>query len=199
MKDSGLLQLISEKCGIGSWSHINSPNIALAFLDLLDPRELTEVDIMMDWVEFEDYEREVLQQGLADWYYSLAAKIVPDVSMLSQAYEIAALSQSEYIELMRDASLPNEVIIEYVTEALASSDDDDRGELMEQFLIALIHSVWVGPISSVTDSNGNVPCEENDYLMSLDGKSFAGIFHSDSASYPFRIVEKADGTWGITY
>jgi hypothetical protein len=33
-------RLIAEKCGISSWAYINNPNIALAYLDLLEPGDL---------------------------------------------------------------------------------------------------------------------------------------------------------------
>jgi len=121
-------RLIAEKCGISSWAYINNPNIALAYLDLLEPGDLDEVTIMMDWEEFENYDKETLQQELAEWYWSLARTITPDASMLDAGYEFVDMSQSDYIGYMRDAKLPNNVILEYITKyALERHEEEELG------------------------------------------------------------------------
>jgi len=200
MPDPTLQQLIAEKCGTGAWAHINNPNIALAYLDLLEPSDLEEVTIMMDWEEFEEYDKETLQEELAEWYWSLTKTITPDAAMLAQGYELVDLTQCEYIEYMKSAGLPNDEILTYITVyALEEHEEEELGDLMEQFMIVALLSVWPDSIDSVTDANGDPPSEENGYLMAEDGKCFNGIFHSNEKKLPFEIIERENGTWAVKY
>jgi hypothetical protein len=74
---------------------------------------------------------------------------------------------------------------------------------MELFFKKVISSVYLDGVSSVTDVEGNPPNEANNYLLSEDGKSFAGKFVDDNLGKPkefaFTITEKPDGTWAIKY
>lgn len=71
------------------------------------------------------------------------------------------------------------------------------------FLRRVIASVYLDGVGSVTDSNGNPPGPENNYLRTEDGKGFEGIFYDadegDEKSFPFQISEKSDGAYEISY
>lgn len=200
MPDPTLQQLIAEKCGTGAWAHINNPNIALAYLDLLEPSDLEEVTIMMDWEEFEEYDKETLQKELAEWYWSLTKTITPDAAMLESAYEIGGMPQKDFVYYMRCSDLPNDVVLRYLPGyALENHEEEELGYLMEQFIIVTLLSVWPDSIDSATDANGDPPSEENGYLMDEGGKSFNGIFHSNEKKLPFEIIERENGAWAVKY
>jgi hypothetical protein len=80
---------------------------------------------------------------------------------------------------------------------------DPLSSKMELFFKKVISSVYLDGVSSVTDVEGNPPNEANNYLLSEDGKSFAGKFVDDNLGkpkeFPFTITEKPDGTWAIKY
>ena len=200
MPDPAIQKLIAENCSTSGWAQINNANITLAYLDLLEPGDLDEVTIMMDWEVFEDYDKETLQEELAEWYWSHARKMTPNDLMLELAHELVSMPQKDYIDYMRSANLPNDVILAYITDyALENHEEEELGGLMEQFIITVLLSVWTDSIDSVTDENGDPPCEENGYMMAEDGKSFNGIFYSRGKRYPFKMVERENGSWGVVY
>ena len=80
--------------------------------------------------------------------------------------------------------------------------DDDMSSKMETFLKKVISSVYLDGVSNVTDTNGDPPNSNNNYLLSDDGKEFAGVFFGSTAkgekSYPFTITD-VNGKWSIKY
>ena len=84
------------------------------------------------------------------------------------------------------------------------ADGGDMSKKIELFLKKVIASVYLDGVTKVTDKDGNPPNEENNYLLSEDGKSFAGIFYDappneDAKKFPFKISEKSNGKWQIRY
>lgn len=81
--------------------------------------------------------------------------------------------------------------------------ESDLSSQVEKFLKKCIASVYLDGVADVTDSNGNPPNEENNYLLSDDGKEFSGVFYGaddddEQKSFPFTISENG-GTWRISY
>jgi hypothetical protein len=81
--------------------------------------------------------------------------------------------------------------------------EGDMGTKMEQFLKKVIGTVYLDGVGRVTDSKGKPPSEENNFLLSEDGKEFSGMFFDKQKPrekhYPFTITEKSDGQWSIRY
>jgi hypothetical protein len=81
--------------------------------------------------------------------------------------------------------------------------EGDMGSKMEQFLRKIIGTVYLDGVGKVTDNDGNPPSEENNFLLSDDGKEFSGVFYDSQKpkekKYPFVISEKANGQWKIRY
>jgi hypothetical protein len=81
---------------------------------------------------------------------------------------------------------------------------DPMSAKMEMFLKKVIASVYRDGVTEVTDVQGNPPTAANNYLLSDDGKSFAGVFYDSppneqAKQFPFEISEKSDGVWQIKY
>jgi len=81
---------------------------------------------------------------------------------------------------------------------------DPLSEKMELFLRKVIASVYRDGVTEVTDNEGNPPNQANNYLMSDDGKQFAGIFYdtppnAQAKKFPFVISEAGSGKWNIQY
>jgi hypothetical protein len=81
-------------------------------------------------------------------------------------------------------------------------EEGDMSSKMEIFLKKVISSVYLDGVVDVTDGDGNPPNEENNYLLSDDGKEFSGIFHGSSKggteAFPFAITDH-NGKWKIEY
>jgi len=81
--------------------------------------------------------------------------------------------------------------------------EGDMGTKMEQFLKKVIGTVYLDGVGRVTDSKGKPPSEENNFLLSEDGKEFSGMFFDKQKPrekhYPFTITEKSEGQWSIRY
>jgi hypothetical protein len=107
---------------------------------------------MMSWEEFEDYDKETLQQELAEWYWCLAKTTIPDAYMLDAGYEIIGMTQSEYIKYMKDAILPTDTILKYITEYALEKDDgeDQTRDLIGQLSMIVLQSDWPDKIESIT-------------------------------------------------
>jgi len=94
---------------------------------------------------------------------------------------------------------------EAVSETPASPQQSDAmSEKMELFFKKVISSVYLDGVTNVTDPQGNPPNAANNYLLSDDGKQFAGVFYDSppnekAKKFPFVISEKADGKWQIKY
>ena len=66
-------------------------------------------------------------------------------------------------------------------------------------LLNAINSVYRPGAHTVTDSNGNPPSEDNNYLLSEAGDSFSGIFtDNDNNEFPFTVRDK-NGVWELKY
>lgn len=82
------------------------------------------------------------------------------------------------------------------------SSPEDMSKKVELFLKKVISSVYLDGVRAVTDSEGNPPNLNNNYLMSDDG-SFSGVFYdsdpNEDKSFPFEIKEKSDGNYEISY
>ena len=81
---------------------------------------------------------------------------------------------------------------------------DAMSEKMEMFFKKVISSVYLDGVTEVTDAEGNPPNSSNNYLLSEDGKTFAGIFYDSppneaAKKFPFQITEKGEGSWQIQY
>lgn len=84
------------------------------------------------------------------------------------------------------------------------ADPADMSNKMELFFKKAISSVYTDGVTSVTDSKGNPPNAQNNYLMAADGKSFSGIFYDapkgeKAKNYTFTIKENSKGKWEIRY
>lgn len=114
---------------------------------------------------------------------------------------------SEEIEEIQISKLLHEI----EEEPLEFSEDDfdfaspeDMSNKVSLFLKKVIASVYLDGVTAVTDKDGNPPNEENNYLLSEDGKSFMGIFYDappneNAKKFPFKISEKRNGKWQIKY
>jgi hypothetical protein len=80
--------------------------------------------------------------------------------------------------------------------------EDDMSGKMETFLKKVISSVYLDGVSSVTDDNGDPPNENNNFLLSDDGKEFSGVFYGSTGkgkeAFPFTITDN-NGKWKIEY
>jgi hypothetical protein len=80
--------------------------------------------------------------------------------------------------------------------------ENDMSGKMETFLRKVLASVYLSGVSSVTDDNGDPPNENNNYLLSDDGKEFSGVFYGSSDNgkegFPFSITDN-NGKWTIEY
>ncbi len=89
---------------------------------------------------------------------------------------------------------------EFDTEDFA---EGDIGTKMESFLRKVIGTVYLDGVGKITDNNGKPPSEDNNFLLSEDGKEFSGMFFDKQKPrekhYPFTISEKSDGQWSIRY
>lgn len=93
---------------------------------------------------------------------------------------------------------------EIIEEEVAVGEVDTMSDKMETFLKKVISSVYLDGVTEVTDTEGNPPNSQNNYLLSEDGKTFQGIFYdsppNESAKkFPFQITEGADNQWTIKY
>lgn len=82
--------------------------------------------------------------------------------------------------------------------------EGDMSSKIETFLKKVIASVYLDGVTDVTDSEGNPPNMANNYLLADDGKSFSGIFYDarpgeKAKQFNFKITEKSDGNWQISY
>jgi len=81
--------------------------------------------------------------------------------------------------------------------------EGDMGSKMESFLRKVIGTVYLDGVGKITDNNGRPPTEQNNFLLSDDGKEFSGVFFDKAKPrekhYPFTISEKSDGQWSIRY
>lgn len=81
---------------------------------------------------------------------------------------------------------------------------DPLSEKMELFFKKVISSVYLDGVTEVTDMQGNPPTSANNYLLSSDGKTFAGVFYDSppneqARKFPFKIFEGENGKWSIKY
>ena len=75
------------------------------------------------------------------------------------------------------------------------------GKKMETFLKKVIGTVYLDGVSKVVGTDGSAPSEDNNFLLSDDGKTFSGFFFGKGAQgkkFPFSITENS-GTWQIKY
>lgn len=84
------------------------------------------------------------------------------------------------------------------------ADPKDMSSKMELFYKKVISSVYTDGVNSVTDTKGNPPNAQNNYLMSPDGKSFSGVFYDaprgeKEKKFTFEIKENSKGKWEIRY
>jgi hypothetical protein len=81
--------------------------------------------------------------------------------------------------------------------------EEEMGSKMEKFLRKVISTVYLDGVGRVTDNKGKPPSEDNNFLLSDDGKEFSGVFFDSrqpkEKHYPFTITEKSDGQWSIRY
>ncbi len=64
----------------------------------------------------------------------------------------------------------------------------------------IITSVYEGEVDFITDPQGFPPCEENNFLMNIEGTAFAGVFFDTNGQrFKFLLREKSDGRWTIRY
>jgi hypothetical protein len=83
-----------------------------------------------------------------------------------------------------------------------AESDDDMSSKMESFLKKVIATVYMDGVTNVTDTNGDPPNLNNNYLLSDDGKEFSGLFYGKTnkgdKAYPFAITDN-NGKWVIEY
>ena len=95
---------------------------------------------------------------------------------------------------------PSADFSEFDTEDFA---EGDMSKKMEDFLRKVIGTVYLDGVGRITDNKGKPPSENNNFLLSDDGKEFSGMFFDKKKPrekhYPFTITEKSDGQWSIRY
>lgn len=103
--------------------------------------------------------------------------------------------------------LAHEVEPEFDFNEFDFAEEDDSsaamGKKMETFLKKVIGTVYLDGVTKVVDKDGSEPSEDNNFLMSDDGKTFSGVFFGRGGGtqvkkFPFKISESA-GKWQITY
>ena len=71
---------------------------------------------------------------------------------------------------------------------------------LSNFFSKIISSVYLDGVDRVTDAQGKPPSEENNFLLSEDGKKISGLFFDlgKKEKYPFSISD-VDGKWFLKY
>jgi hypothetical protein len=71
---------------------------------------------------------------------------------------------------------------------------------LSKFLSKVISSAYRDGVDRVTDSQGNLPSEENNFLLSEDGKQFSGLFFNlkNKVKYKFTLTDN-EGKWSLKY
>jgi hypothetical protein len=110
------------------------------------------------------------------------------------------VEEEEVVASSPDGTIAEEAVAEQQT----PTQPDAMSEKMELFFKKVISSVYLDGVTNVTDQQGNPPNSANNYLLSEDGKQFAGIFYDTPANeqgkkFPFVISEKGNGQWQIRY
>ena len=71
---------------------------------------------------------------------------------------------------------------------------------VNSFLTSLLKKNYGPDVAGVADLRGQVPSEDNNYLMSKDGNKFEGVFHDpvkmESFSFVFTRTKKG---WSVKY
>lgn len=151
----------------------------VSMLELIDRVDLGPDASYDDYCEIVDA---LMSVDLSDWpetdsVYSIPADRLP--------YEVDAASE------------------DYTEETELDFAEDDMGPKMEKFLRKILSTVYLDGVGKVTGIDGKPPSEDNNYLLSDDGKEFNGIFYDSERprerSYPFVISEKASGQWTVEY
>lgn len=149
----------------------------VSFLDLLNKVSLSEGS----YEEFTEVVNKLIRTDYNDWPNKEAIIEIQAERLLNDPLD----DFSEFEEY--DFSQPGEM-----------------SEKMERFLKKVIASIYTDGVTSVSDSEGNPPNKENNYLFNPEKKSFSGIFY-DSAKgdrnkkFSFVISEKSNGSWQISY
>ena len=72
-------------------------------------------------------------------------------------------------------------------------------ESINDFLVSVIETV-TDDVYRVSDEEDIEPCEENNFLLSEDGKEFKGVFWDmDEIAHEFVIREDDNGVWSICF
>lgn len=152
----------------------------ISLLNTLDRVDFSED---MSRSEFMEVVEKLIKVNPSDWPF---AESIEEIQVSKLLYEIEDQS------------------VEFSEEDFDFADGEDMSKKIELFLKKVIASVYLDGVTSVTDKDGNPPNEDNNYLLSEDGKSFAGIFYDappneNAKKFPFKISEKKDGNWQIRY
>lgn len=153
---------------------------SVSMLNTLDKVDFSE-DVTYD--DFSQVVEKLIKVNPKEWPFSEA---IEEIQVGKLLYEI------------------EEEPVEFSEDEFDFASGEDMSKKVEMFLKKVIASVYLDGVTSVTDKDGNPPNEENNYLLSEDGKSFAGIFYDsppneNSKKFPFKISEKANGKWQIKY
>ena len=71
---------------------------------------------------------------------------------------------------------------------------------VSSFLTSILKKYYGPNISGVADIKGQIPSEDNNYLMSKDGDTFEGVFHDPVRMESFSFVfKRTDTGWSVKY
>jgi len=114
-----------------------------------------------------------------------------------------SLPPKEDITSIREEAFSESSGVEDFSEIDSFFDDfaegDDLAAKMEEFLGKTIATVYTSGLDRVSDSEGNPPSEENNYLLNEDGTMFSGKFYDDDDIFSFKIMEETPENWVIEY
>lgn len=153
---------------------------AISLLNALDKVDFNE---STTYEEFSEVVERLMKVDPKDWPF---AESIEQIQVSKLLYEV------------------EEEPFEFNEEDFDFADGEDMTKKVTLFLKKVIASVYLDGVTSVTDKDGNPPNEDNNYLLSEDGKSFSGIFYDappneNAKKFPFKISEKANGKWQIKY
>lgn len=134
---------------------------------------------------------------------SLKVWILALLGLAASAILLIALRRPHWIQLSLSRSTRN---AEEIPLAASPSDEfhdpsvkSNAPDIVE-FLKGVIQSSYHSQVIRITDLKGSSPTQENNFLLSSDGKFFSGLFRDiDKNDFRFRVVEDERGTWSLEY
>ena len=164
----------------------------VSMLEIIDRVDLGPDASYEDYCELVDH---ILKVNPEEWPH-------PEdiISVSAEALKYQIEPDFDFSEF--DWDFEEEVVEEGIV--VEEGDPDPFSAKMEKFLKKVLASVYTDGVSDVTDMEGNPPNSANNYLLSPDGKQFAGIFYDalpngKTKQFNFVIAEGANGKWAVKY